>query len=74
MKIAQNWKILEHIDVDNKIEVRFKKLGHYTQATAREKMDGLYPAPNWRFKAVANHGFGGYWVAVWGDTAQCLPA
>lgn len=73
MKIAQDWKIVEHLDGGDKITVKTKNLGHYTEATAREKMAAMYPAPNWRFRTVPSHGFGGYWVHVGGDTAQCIP-
>lgn len=72
MKIAIDWKIVEHYLDGADIKVRTKRLGHFTAATAREKMATAFP--EYTFVAKGNHGFGGYWVHINGNTAECIPS
>ena len=70
--IAREWKIVETLREGDKFVSRTTKLGRYTHATAAEHMSRRFPGH--RFVAKHFSGFGGYWSAPNGDTAECLPA
>lgn len=73
-KIAVEWKIVEiHFDpVTSRFVEKHKKLGRFTAATAREKVDKMYPT--YKFKEVDSHGFGGRWVDLNYATVDVIPA
>ena len=73
-KTAIAWKIVEVLfyPATSKFVEKTKKLGRFTAATAREKVEKMYP--DYKFKEVGSHGVGGYWVDTDGATVEVIPA
>lgn len=73
--IAEDWKMIQYIwdDKTSTINEKESNFGRYTKQTAIEKIQEKYP--DYKFKFVRNHGFGGYWVdRETGDTIDLVPA
>lgn len=73
--LAENWRV-ECIFYDrenSKFCTTSRPLGRYMAATAIEKLAAIATAFDYKFRKIASHGSGGYWVNGEGDTMALLP-
>ena len=72
-RIAEYWKTetttYDESTKDFHVETKF--FGRYTKQTVIEKMGKKYP--NFMFREISTHGFGGYWYDSDGNTIVVSP-